>query len=294
MGIKNRDPKFFIQYSHSRFTIQNSKILFVLQKIKSFFLDTLFPLSCLSCGSEDTWLCPTCLSKIRILSSQVCPYCEKVIAPVGSVCPHCKDKFYKKDRQIPLDALVSCASYQDSSISRLIHYYKYNFITDLRLPLGEIMTRGLVQNNLPLPDLIIPIPLHPRRLRWRGFNQAELLSQYISEHLTPGLNIPVFSNVLTREKYTAPQMKIKNYQERKKNVSGAFSICPPSPVFGRACPPARQGAGGEGASLAGKTVLLIDDICTTGSTLFEAARVLKQNGAKKVFAAVIARQEIKK
>ena len=141
--------------------------------------------------------------------------------------------------------------------------------------MGEILLQTVAKNELPVPDLIIPIPLHPRRLRWRGFNQSEKLADFLGKNLTPGFPILVGNNMLTRTKYTVPQMKIGNYQERKRNVSGIFLITD-------ICKQAFRD----------KKILLIDDVATTGATLFEAGKILKENGAKKVFGAVIARQEI--
>ncbi|MDR3558780.1 MAG: ComF family protein [Candidatus Pacebacteria bacterium] len=256
-------------------------------KIKNFILDTLFPISCLSCGAPDVWLCPECFSKIKILPDQVCPYCEKVFAETGAVCPACKISYLKKNDQPPLDSLVVAAKYADGNLARLVHAFKYNFVQDLSLPLGNLLVRAATVNDLPLPDLIVPVPLHPRRLRWRGFNQAERLADYLAQNLAPGMIIPIGKNIIRRRIYTPPQMKIKNYRERQKNLAGAFVINPPSPVLGR-------GAGSEGEGLQGKTILLVDDICTTGSTLLECARALKLGGAKKVHALVLARQEMGK
>jgi len=134
-----------------------------------------------------------------------------------------------------------------------------------------------LKNNLPLPDLILPIPLHPRRLRWRGFNQSELLADHIAQNLTPGFPLPVLSDFIIRTRYTKPQMKIKDYKERQKNIKGIFSLNTRNSL---------------NPKLLDKTILLVDDIATTGATLFECGKMLKQNGAKEVFGTVIARQVI--
>lgn len=246
------------------------------QRMKRFALDSLFPINCLICGKSDVWICFDCENKINFLPSQVCPYCEKAVTPSGSACQRCKNKLFYKNISFPLDALVSSAKYGESGLSKAIHLYKYNFISDLSEILGRIVTKALIRNNCTLPDAIIPVPLHRRRLHWRGFNQSELLAEYISLNLAPGMAIPVFSDLLSRKHHTKPQMKIKNYAERQKNIKGAFEIKSADclPLF------------------KDKNILLIDDICTTGATLFECGKILKQNGAKAVFGAVIARQEI--
>lgn len=250
----------------------------LFQKIKIFLLDILFPIDCLFCQKSNEWLCSECLEKISILKEQVCPYCEKNISPFGKICSHCKSNFLIKNQSFWLDSLIVSTSYQKNKISKIIHYFKYNFVCDLSIPLAKIMIKAILEHNLPLPDIIIPVPLHSRRLRWRGFNQSELLANQISQNLTPGLIIPLFDNLLFRQKFTLPQMRIKNYQERKNNLKDAF-------ILNRDLPFQKI--------LKNKTVLLIDDVSTTGSTLNECAKVLKINGAKLVFGAVIARQEIK-
>jgi len=263
--------------------------------LKAFILDTLFPIHCISCNKENVWLCDDCFQKIEPVFFQICPVCEKIITEKGQPCERCR----KKNRT--LDNLIVSARYKENNLSKLVHLYKYNFIEDLHIPLGKLLVKAILKNNLPIPDLIIPIPLHPRRLRWRGFNQSELLAKYVSENLTPGFSIPVFSDLIRRRKYTPPQMKIGKYSERRKNMEEAFEINKQISEKGSAD---RSPSGGLSASkkrtvridtqfqyLQDKKILLIDDIATTGATLFECAKILKQNGAKKVMGAVIARQE---
>jgi len=264
------------------------------QKIKVFTLDTLFPIHCISCNYEGLWLCEECLEKIPLKQEWTCPICEKNITPGGRVCFHCRKKSF-------LDGLLVAASYKENLISSAVHYLKYRFAKDLYIPLGKILTKALNNSGLPLPEIIVPVPLHKRRLRWRGFNQSELLAEYLGENLTPGFSIPIFNNLLIRKKYTQPQMKIKNYFRRKKNIENAFMIDTSSMSFSpliRGDAPKGQRGQEYGMKkenfLKNKKILLIDDIATTGSTLFECAKVLKSAGAAEVFASVIARQENKK
>ena len=251
----------------------------MFQSFNKFILDILFPIHCLFCKKYGDWICDECFKKINLLPEQVCPYCEKNISPAGRICQNCKEKFLEKNQKYPLDALIVSAKYQKDGIARLIYNFKYNFIKDLGDPLARIVSQAIILHNLPLPDLIIPVPLHPKRLRWRGFNQAEILARNISEELAPGLPILVVTNLLVRRKYTSAQMKIKSYQERQKNVKNTFAL--------------NEEFIGLGI-FKNKTILLVDDVSTTGATLFECAQVLKSFGAKKVYGAVIARQEIKK
>lgn len=240
------------------------------QKIKEFILDTLFPISCLSCGTANEWICKECLTKTPLKNNQNCPFCEKVITPNGRVCFNC----HKKSS---LDGLLVVASYKNKLVSSAVHYYKYRFVKDLSFPLGEIMIKKIMCSEFSLPDIIIPVPLHKKRLRWRGFNQAQLLAKYLGKNMTPGLDIPVRDDLIQRYRYTSPQMKIRNYSQRKKNIEGAFRL--------------KENIKKE---IQEKSILLVDDIATTGATLFECAKILKKFGAKQVFGIVIARQENKK
>jgi len=239
--------------------------LSIIQATKNFILDTLFPINCLSCGKDNVWLCPDCLKNINFLSFQVCPKCEQTITDSGLACPKCKPLS-------ELDALIVASKYKENNIDKLVHLYKYRFIEDLSVPLGKILVAAILKSQLPIPDIIIPVPLHPRRLRWRGFNQSQLLAEYIGKNLAPNFEIPVAADLLRRKKYTPPQMKIKTYSERQNNLKNAFTV-------------------NDTEEIKDKNIILVDDIATTGSTLFECAKVLKQNGAKKVFGVVIARQE---
>jgi predicted amidophosphoribosyltransferase len=125
---------------------------------------------------------------------------------------------------------------------------------------------------LPLPDLAIPVPLHARRLRYRGFNQAEKIARKLMEILLPGTPIPVRTDLLARVRFTKPQMKTDSKPERQANLSAAFV----API---------ETAG----PLVGKSIWLVDDIATTATTLDECARALKQAGAKTVWGIVVAR-----
>lgn len=244
-----------------------------LKKIETSALDILFPIACASCGRENAWLCDECLDKIELLSYQICPICEREITEKGVLCKTCKNNNFEKDRKVYLASLLLASEYKN--ISSLVHSFKYRFIEKLGEPLGKILLGSLLKYDQPLPDIIIPIPLHRRRLRWRGFNQSEILARYVAENLCPGFIIPVFPELLQRRKYTSPQMKIKSYQERISNLENAFAIDPDLQE-----------------SIRNKNILLIDDIVTTGTTILECAKTLSQNGAKKVSAAALARQKV--
>jgi ComF family protein len=128
--------------------------------------------------------------------------------------------------------------------------------------LGQLLAASVAAELAAAADLLLPVPLHPRRLRQRGFNQALLLAQNFPD-------IPLGRDLLVRQRPTLPQLKL-NPRERQANVKGAFLV--PSP-----------------AAVAGQTVLLIDDVYTTGATVKECARALKQAGAARIEVLTVAR-----
>jgi ComF family protein len=149
---------------------------------------------------------------------------------------------------------------------------KYRFIETAADPLAALLAESLAHHPLPLPDLVVPVPLHSRRLRFRGFNQAEVLARTLMAKLLPGMPVPVRTDLLARIRFTKPQMKTDSKSERLANLSAAFTV--PLEVAG---------------PIVGKHIWLMDDIATTGTTLDECARSLKDAGAKTVWGIVIAR-----
>jgi ComF family protein len=146
-----------------------------------------------------------------------------------------------------------------------IHRLKYSNSQDLAIPLGEMMVSYWQDVHLPA-EVIVPVPLHARRLRERGYNQAALLARELGK----GVGLPVLESALVRVRETSPQIDL-NAKERKENVQGAFR-CPDD-------------------QLAGKSVLLLDDVYTTGATLEACSLALKQRGARAVWALTLARAQ---
>ncbi|MEI8096588.1 MAG: ComF family protein [Candidatus Moraniibacteriota bacterium] len=236
-----------------------------MRKIGISFLDMLFPLFCLGCGAHGKYLCDSCLEIFPRRLKQRCPTCLKKITPHGEACFDCS---YKN----ALDGLFAASLYRSPLVSASIHTFKYNFIPSLALPLGSLLAERIIEIDLPLPDICIPVPLHSKRLRFRGFNQSELLAEAFVNALTPGLDIPLLKNSLLRTRYTKPQMKTHTKEERLKNLTAAFT-CTKEAI----------------SLLQGKSIWLIDDVSTTGTTLEECALALKNAGAKNVFGIVLAR-----
>jgi ComF family protein len=237
--------------------------------VKQFFnalLDVFLPPICHIChsfipDSGKLHICPTCLSGLLPLSSPLCPICGIPFSGTGKDhrCGNCLTN------PPHFDAAHAPFVYE-GAIRDLIHSFKYNQQSHLRYPLALLTLEGVgdvMQNHKP--DHIIPVPLHRSRLRQRGFNQAVLLGQELSRQLS----LPILPDTLVRIRRTEPQIELSG-AERRLNVKGAFSIKKPGLI-------------------AGKTILLIDDVMTTGSTMNECAKELKNAGAAVVVAVTIAR-----
>ena len=178
---------------------------------------------------------------------------------VGRTCPHCRNK-------TAIHTFLSPLPYHHPIVSLLIHELKYRRIRALGPVCAERIVSYLAYYRAILPPraIIIAIPLHPRKERVRGFNQALLIASEVSKRL----QIPVESRCLIRTTWHAPQSAL-SASLRRKNVEHIFQV--PNP-----------------RSIRSKTILLFDDIKTTGATLEEAARVLKKAGAKAIWAITFA------
>ena len=208
-------------------------------------LDLLFPKRCLGCQKEGSHCCEDCLSLLSL-------------APAPSIL----------ERDSSLSGLFCATSFQDTFVQRLIHSFKYPpFLRDLAKPLAFSIIAHIALLNKPIypPDVICPIPLHKRRLKWRGYNHSE----EIAKQLSWAFSLPVAADALIRTKHTAPQANLGR-EKRLKNMKGVFQVRNPQEI-------------------AGKNILLVDDVYTTGATLESAAEVLKEAGANRVFGAVVAR-----
>lgn len=239
----------------------------ILACAKQVILDILFPFYCLGCGREGILLCDQCSKTIEYRSQQVCPRCEKRSTVGGRLCDSCR-----KENDYPLPQLLVAAEYR-LLLPQALHQYKYQFVTDYNVPLAKVMLKALQSQPFLIPDYIIAMPLHRKKLRQRGFNQSLLLAQYISQNLTPWLDIPVLESAVYRIKNTAAQMSLKHLSERKANLKDAFSL---NPAYAK--------------TLKGKKLLLIDDICTTGTTLLELSKELQRAQPYSITAVVLARQ----
>jgi ComF family protein len=228
---------------------------------KYFFslLNLIFPSRCIGCKKrEENLLCEDCIRKIDFLTPPYCKICGKKAKGIvleNSICGECRtvNNYFEYAR--------AAGEYRDL-LKKAIHFFKYRKKDRLKIPLGKILVEYLkncdIKEYFYECDLIIPVPLHPKRLKERSFNQAQLLAEILGEEL----KIPVISDNLIRVKETSSQINL-NKKEREENVRGAFSLK-------------------EKENIKGKNILLIDDVYTTGSTVRECAKILKKFGAKKI------------
>jgi len=243
------------------------KIAALATSIRDIIADLLFPKACAGCGREGTFLCDTCLLAIPKKHEHDCPFCKNR-TPLGATCLSCSDRH-------ALDLLFAAASFRgDKTAESAIHIMKYEFIAELCGPLGRLLAHSVSRSELPLPNFLVPVPLHPWRLRFRGFNQSSLIATALSADLVPDLRIPIREDILFRTRFTLPQARSHGAQERKENLRGAFSLTRDRPVRN---------------ALRGTTIWLVDDVATTGATLEECAKILKKAGVKKVLGIVVAR-----
>ena len=230
-------------------------------------IDILFPPLCHICktfipDAGDIHLCAGCREKLIPLDSPLCPVCGVPFATengINHLCGPCLSHppAYTAARA----ALVFIGPVQD-----LVHRFKYGHKVHLCRPLG-LLTAGHLAGFAAhvAADLVIPVPLHKKRLRWRGYNQAVLLGGILAKQW----RLPLLRHNLRRVRWTEPQVNLAA-TERAENVRGAFAVTDKDAVVG-------------------KRVILVDDVFTTGSTVAECAKTLKCAGAEAVFVVTAAR-----
>lgn len=216
--------------------------------------NNLFPVSCLNCSARGAYLCALCASKIARGS--------KIIYSTRSI-PNLADE--------GLLGIHIAARYSTSPIlKKAIHLFKYRGVQSLAEPLGDLMRERIepfLKQN-PCAWIVIPIPLHQRKLLERGFNQNDLLANRCFRDM-PNIHIAQkTNNPLQRRKATTSQTRLR-HDERLINVRGCFFVSAPDAVCG-------------------KNVIVVDDVATTGATVFESARALKTAGAKNIWGFVLA------
>lgn len=233
-----------------------------LIKAKEAIFDILFPRICLNCrkslSNEKEFICDGCFSLIKMNSAFFCPICRGRLPDMEKTC-HPKSSFI----------IAPAGKYEDPILQKIIQSFKYQGVESLAPVLGELLIKYIKNCEPQIPQLsnylITYIPLHKNRERQRGFNQAKLLAEYVGSHF----NLPVIES-LKRVKKTKPQAQMKSKEERLKNISGCFKV-------------------NNSEFIKEKNAILIDDVFTTGDTMSEAVKILKESGAKKIISLVTAK-----
>lgn len=248
--------------------------------------EALFPRFCGICHKEGSFLCESCFSVLLQgrRQSQICGHCGVRETPEGQLCFNCTGA-------VSHDGIFAALHYNDPLIAHIIHLFKYRFIRDLGTPLGTLLGITLLQSELPLPDAILPVPLHPRRERWRGWNQADVLAKSLTQSFPQDIIPPIINDIIVRTRFTTPQMSLQNKDLRKKNIEGAFQIT--TSIQKR--PTKHQQYEQQDTSkrmplgIQGKSFWIIDDVAASGATIAACAQTLKEHGAQHVFGIVVAR-----
>lgn len=224
----------------------------------------LWPAVCDCCGrpvsADDKRLCRDCWNELLwCTAGEYCPSCGKDVSKYGIVngkCAQCENLVLHFDG-------IGRAGVYDGVLRDMILAIKFHDQTELGGGLCELINSAYLGSAFCREiDMIVPVPLHWRRRFGRGFNQAKLISKGM------GRGAVVMDTDLVRIRYTQRQWSL-DAAKRKRNVKGAFTVR-------------------KGHNYSGKTVCLVDDITTSNATLNECARTLKEAGAKKVFACVVA------
>ena len=232
-----------------------SSVRFLLKSLADF----IYPPICYGCDTEveEGLVCEGCRLALFTHELAVCPKCHRPCASSSRDCGQC-------DIPFSLSRVRALGIYAPP-FDKLVHAFKYSGKTKVGELLGQALAALVKQDEvLSAADAVCPVPLHPARLRERGFNQSLLLAAAIAM----STRIPLVE-CLRRTRYTPTQTAKASPEKRLKNVRGAFQIRPD-------------------AGIAGKTVLLVDDVMTTGATLDQAAQALLKGEAASVLGAVVA------
>ncbi len=233
--------------------------------IFSLFLDTLIPPQCTSCKRlTPQGLCSSCLNRISphiimSISSNTPPsfFFRQASHTISETLSH---------KHPHLKTVLSIIPFRDPLVRETIHRFKYQNIQSLSYPLSRIMLQHLAHLlQFRQPFLLCPVPLHPKRQTFRGYNQSTLLAN----HLAQDLNMKLYTDII-RTRHTQPQMSFPHIQARKKNIFEAFQATPKKPTDP-------------------STILIIDDVTTTLSTLSEVATALHKAGFQDIYAITLAR-----
>jgi ComF family protein len=227
-------------------------------------LDLLFPPRCVVCGAAGADLCAVCLGKVRRAPEPRCARCDAPLAggraAPGELCGECVTGAFAPD----VDRALVGAIYEEN-VRTAIHALKYHGKRRVAEPLAGMALAAWRASGLSA-EVIVPVPLHRSQRRPRGYNQADLLARGLAR----GAGLPIQRDALERTRATAAQARLPA-SERQRNVAGAFGLLP--------------GA----VALSGRTILLVDDVITTGATIQAAASALREARPAAIYALAVAR-----
>jgi ComF family protein len=238
-----------------------------------WIVDWLYPPRCRACGGrihgrDAEYFCAVCKGDIQLISHPLCNICGRPF-PDASGEDHTCGLCLARPPHFERARAWACYPREDiekHALRRVVQKFKYGRKVSLGKPLGRLLAHGCREFLGEFDaDLILPVPLHPKRLRWRGFNQSVLLARQVSRAY--GVSLDPF--VLQRNRATPPQTQLTE-EERRKNMRGAFALR-------------------SERAVKGKNILLVDDVYTSGATVNECSRTLKKNGAKQVYVLTLAR-----
>ena len=219
-------------------------------------LDLVFPPSCIHCGRLGTWLCSACAEQFPSWEGPFCVLCGR---PWGEAGP-CRACQVQPSRVHP----IRSAFIFEGSVRDAVHALKYRGAASVASAFAAPMAGYWLRQHMQ-GECLVPVPLHPKRVAKRGYNQAELLARALGQYL----DLPVAPHLLRRVRDTVSQTKL-NRDERLKNMEGAFTLS-------------------EEVDLSGWKLTLVDDVATTGATLDACAEILLEAGAQMVNAFTLAR-----
>lgn len=241
----------------NRTRLSGESWLLQVKHLTNNLLNFVFPPVCANCKKPGQLLCADCRAEIRWLNEPICGHCGRVVNKKTNRCPAClQTPLYPVDR-------VRAAVVFSEPIPTVIHQLKYNGYFSLAEPLADLMLEAWPLWQMSV-DLVIGVPLHRQRQKKRGYNQSDLLAHHFSKKLC----LSEDKQALLRVRNTPPQVGL-NAGDRQLNVNNAFLA--------------------DVTRVSGKHVLLIDDVCTTGSTLKAAAEALVTAGAAQVSGYCLAR-----
>jgi competence protein ComFC len=228
----------------------------MFKKLKNLIIESVFPSHCVWCEKIGFFVCNECLAGILKIKDQTCPFCN-TISSQGRLCKRCKNKRN-------LNGVISFGYFKDKCLKEIIHAYKYEDLFALKTFLAEQLLNLIKTEELNF-DCLTYVPLSKKRQAKRGYNQSQL----IAIELGKLFGKDVYSTLIkTKETKTQVGLSRKN---RISNLSEAFRIRNPEIIKG-------------------KRIIIIDDVITTGATLEECAKLLKEKGASQVWGLTIAKE----